>query len=871
MGRATVESKGTKDGSSKERPVEAGLSENPQARADWEAKRGSSSPSSKKTGNATVPGAVSSTGGRPSNSKRGLRRANTGSDDGQQEGREGHASTDFSAASNRSIASKHGLRRRNDVALTSNKGQEEDRPYSTVSTTETSHNKSSAGTLMSKTEFVAMPENAADVVDDPTAMMDPEGAPDHRPSKSEILFDNKSSAGTLMSTTEFVDMPENEANAGDNPTTMDLESARFHRPSKSEFLIEATLVPDDPVTPQQEPSPELAKVVEAEQLYFGFSKRQLLFLGGCLVLIAVVVVIVAVTLGSGGGDGEEQFSSTSPTNSTPSPTATPLPTLERIQERGEVICGIWDEAKILAVMGGVFQEQEDQIDIALCRALAAAVLGNGSAYRVVEVTQDINFEALANRSIDVLVSHVETSMQADIYETEKGKIEEGFTFSVPFGYIGIFWGGLEHYVQCTEDNYNTRGNCSDLRICMNQDSEWTDIVAESIPESYIAKEDNVTEILNGFKRGDCNVFAVEGTGLTEFLLGLFGYRGEYYRGTKPFFKEPATMATLDGDPEWSDFVNIILMGLFAAEQNNITRSNAAEMLGADVLGEELERAVKEVSNFGDVFELGWVPIVKTREGMNFLNNGSTGLLFTLPLGFIQNEGPGPVAGGTLGEIRDRPDGKLRCGVRLNRPGFAVHNSEKGLPFTGFDIDMCAALAAGLSQGTADAVLFIDVENEAQGYQMLDSGEVDVLAGFTWNIQNDYHEPGTGVGYSFTSPYFYKPVHVDIRNSNATFDDNLCLVTRQDDPQFSSFVFWTVASTWYAEERGVTDANSRDMPDVNLFGFDYSRMFQDSVFAVGNYDQIYERNLASILPRGGRNMLNSAREAGPQLYVPPGYF
>lgn len=104
-----------------------------------------------------------------------------------------------------------------------------------------------------------------------------------------------------------------------------------------------------------------------------------------------------------------------------------------------------------------------------------------------------------------------------------------------------------------------------------------------------------------------------------------------------------------------------------------------------------------------------------------------------------------------------------------------------------------------------------------------------------------------------------------------FDENLCLVTRQDDQQFSSFVYWVVASTIYAEENGVTQESYNDMPDIQLFGPDFVKMFRDVIYVVGNYAEIYERNLSPFLPRGGRNTINLAEDSGPQIYVPPGFF
>ena len=95
------------------------------------------------------------------------------------------------------------------------------------------------------------------------------------------------------------------------------------------------------------------------------------------------------------------------------------------------------------------------------------------------------------------------------------------------------------------------------------------------------------------------------------------------------------------------------------------------------------------------------------------------------------------------------------------------------------------------------------------------------------------------------------------------------VTRQDDPAFSSFVQWVVAATFYAEEQGITQATGASMPTVSLFGHNYFAMFRRAVEAVGNYGEMYQRNLGSELPRSGANRLN-VFPFGPQLFVRPGF-
>jgi len=76
---------------------------------------------------------------------------------------------------------------------------------------------------------------------------------------------------------------------------------------------------------------------------------------------------------------------------------------------------------------------------------------------------------------------------------------------------------------------------------------------------------------------------------------------------------------------------------------------------------------------------------------------------------------------------------------------------------------------------------------------------------------------------------------------------------------------------YAEENEITQRLSSKMPLVNIFGANFTRMFRDSVHAVGSYGEIYERNLEAtgILPRGGRNAIATVEDAGALHYVPPG--
>lgn len=108
----------------------------------------------------------------------------------------------------------------------------------------------------------------------------------------------------------------------------------------------------------------------------------------------------------------------------------------------------------------------------------------------------------------------------------------------------------------------------------------------------------------------------------------------------------------------------------------------------------------------------------------------------------------------------------------------------------------------------------------------------------------------------------------IYSSSIVFDENLCLATRKDDAQWSSFVAWAVSFTFDAEHYKTPDPSA--IPEVNLFGPNFKRMFRDIFQFVGDYEDMWNRNLF-FLPRSGRNLAVPRNESTPRHYVPPGFF
>jgi hypothetical protein len=135
------------------------------------------------------------------------------------------------------------------------------------------------------------------------------------------------------------------------------------------------------------------------------------------------------------------------------------------------------------------------------------------------------------------------------------------------------------------------------------------------------------------------------------------------------------------------------------------------------------------------------------------------------------------------------------------------------------------------------------------------GDCNVVAGGT--LDNTVI-PGLG---GYTGPYDF--------GSGKFSKDPLALVTREDDPEWTSFVNWVVLATIQAEEQGITQNTGDKMPLLFLFGPLFTRFFRNIIQAVGNYAEMYERNLAPLLDRVGLNTLNRS-PLQPQHYPYPGF-
>ena len=268
-----------------------------------------------------------------------------------------------------------------------------------------------------------------------------------------------------------------------------------------------------------------------------------------------------------------------------------------------------------------------------CRALSAAIFdGNISKVEYAASWWSDQWAAIHYGEIDVSTSQVTFSMVRDIREPGSGF---GMSYSTPYLYTGTKFAGNSQYVDCADEGDTLRGACAELKVCVIEATSTENHVSRHLDDYAIIKVPNRESLFQTMEMGDCNVVAGEPLIITEKLARGNNYTGEYVFGSRYFSKDPLALVTRDGDPEFANFCNWIVISLFAAEAMNISKETAEVFPSTNLFGEEYRNmssnVIAAIGNYGEFFEKFFANLFP-REGLNSINNGTSGMMYSYPFG-----------------------------------------------------------------------------------------------------------------------------------------------------------------------------------------------------------------------------------------------
>jgi len=300
-------------------------------------------------------------------------------------------------------------------------------------------------------------------------------------------------------------------------------------------------------------------------------------------------------------------------------------TLEQVQARGTLNCGV---STGLAGFSAPDASGEWQgFDVAICRAVAAGVLGDAGAVEFTPTTGQTRFTALASGEIDMLARNTTWTLSRDVdlsFEFVGVNYYDGQGFMVPRD-LGVSSAlELDGANVCIQTGTTTELNLADFFSSNNMSYEPVPIETNAeAQQQYLA--------------GACDVYTTDASGLAA-TRATFEDPSAHVVLPEIISKEPLGPLVRHGDNEWGDIVRWTLNGMIAAEEYGVTSANVAElangtnnpeinrMLGTEgnmgeMLGldaEWLQRVIASVGNYGEVFEgnIGEATPIGLARGLN---------------------------------------------------------------------------------------------------------------------------------------------------------------------------------------------------------------------------------------------------------------
>ena len=251
-------------------------------------------------------------------------------------------------------------------------------------------------------------------------------------------------------------------------------------------------------------------------------------------------------------------------------------TLEDVKARGELLCG--SNAGLAGFSApdaaGVYQG----FDVAMCRAVAAAVLGDPMKVKVVPLSSETRFTALSAGEVDMLsrtstwTFSRDTDLKLDFVAVNYYD-GQGFMVKKSLGVSSAK--ELDGATVCIQTGTTTELNLADY------------FKANSMTYQPVPLKDNA-EAEQQYSAGACDVYTTDASGLAA-TRATFADAAEHVILPEIISKEPLALVVRHGDNQWADIVRFTFDALIAAEEFGITSANVEEMSAAAGTNPEINR------------------------------------------------------------------------------------------------------------------------------------------------------------------------------------------------------------------------------------------------------------------------------------------
>jgi len=302
-------------------------------------------------------------------------------------------------------------------------------------------------------------------------------------------------------------------------------------------------------------------------------------------------------------------------------------TLDDVKARGELLCG--SSTGLTGFGAPDAANNWTGFDVDLCRAVAAAVLGDATKVKFVPLTGETRFTALQSGEVDLLSRNSTWTMSRDTelaldFVAVNYYDGQGFMVKKDLGVSSAK--ELDGATICIQTGTTTELNLADFFKQNNISYQPVNVADDNEAQAqYIA--------------GACDAYTTDASGLAASRATLADAENHVIL-PEIISKEPLGPVVRHGDSNWGDVVRWTYYALLIAEEKGVTAANVEEVL-ASTTDEEVKRllgasgdmgaklgldnaafknAIAAVGNYGEIFarNIGEGTSINLARGLNAL-------------------------------------------------------------------------------------------------------------------------------------------------------------------------------------------------------------------------------------------------------------
>ena len=315
-------------------------------------------------------------------------------------------------------------------------------------------------------------------------------------------------------------------------------------------------------------------------------------------------------------------------------------TLDAIRGRGQVACGV--STGVVGFSAADSQGNWTGLDVDVCRAIAAAVLGDGSKVKFVPLTSQARFTSLQSGEIDILSRNTTWTLTRDA--------------SLGTEFTGVTYYDGQGFIVPKKSKITSAKQLKGLEICVESGTTTEKNLSDFARANKLTLKPIVFEkyeaATGAYFSGRCQAYTTDASGLASTRASLAKNPDDHVILPELISKEPLGPSVRRGDDEWFSIVKWVVFGLIEAEEYDNTQANAEQLLASstdpnvlrilgksDDLGKLLGldkdwmlKAIKATGNYGEIFErnVGAKSTLKLPRGVNNLWHRG-GVLYAPPL------------------------------------------------------------------------------------------------------------------------------------------------------------------------------------------------------------------------------------------------